>query len=135
VALELVRLILRRGAVVGRRGASLAIIPNPDQLLPVHRASRKIGFSSSNRLQRSMNKKIRLRIALIISAFALYRAFMHIHRIQTGCIQLGDHQRCSFENAANFEGLMNLDLLFTCGWVAGAVLCWIAVVQSGKEPR
>jgi len=82
-----------------------------------------------------MNKKIRLRVALIISAVAIYRAFTYVQQIQTGCIQLGNHERCSFENAANFEGLLNLDLLFMCGWVAGAVPCWIAVVQADKEPR
>lgn len=82
-----------------------------------------------------MSKKIRLRVALIISAVAIYRAFAYVQHIQTGCVPLGDHQRCSFENTANFEGLLNLDLLFTCGWVAAAVLCWIAFVQRDKKPR
>ncbi|SAL33627.1 hypothetical protein AWB69_03027 [Caballeronia udeis] len=79
-----------------------------------------------------MNKKIRLRVTLAISAFAIYRVFTYVRQVQTGCIQIGNHQRCSFENTANFEGLQNVDLLFTCGWVAGAVLCWIGVVQTGK---
>ncbi|WP_323122304.1 hypothetical protein [Burkholderia alba] len=83
-----------------------------------------------------MNMKLRVRIALIISVFAAYRAYEHVQRILAGCIDYGEHQRCSFENADNFEGWLNLDLLFTCGWIAAAVLCWIGIMQQpGKNPR
>lgn len=82
-----------------------------------------------------MNTKTRIRIALVISAFSFYRAFMHVDRILTGCIQFSDHQLCSFENESNFQGLLDLDLFFTCGWVAAAVLCWAAVAQSGRRRR
>jgi hypothetical protein len=94
----------------------------------------KIALRSSNRLQ-GMDKKIRVRVALIISAVACYRVFTHVHQIATECIQIGQSKRCSFENAANFEGLQNLDLLFTCGWVSGAVLCWFFVAQASNKPR
>jgi hypothetical protein len=80
-----------------------------------------------------MNKKIRLRVALVISVLSIYRIFRYLQDIQTGCIQLGNHQLCSFENEANFDGLLNLYLLFTCGWAAGAVLCWFAFARAGKE--
>lgn len=87
-------------------------------------------------MREPISKKIRVRIALILSAFALYHVYKHIVEIQTGCIQVNSHQqRCSFENAANFEGLLNLDLLFMCGWVAGAVVSWIGVVQANRKPR
>ncbi|QDQ85788.1 hypothetical protein FNZ07_32965 [Paraburkholderia megapolitana] len=80
-----------------------------------------------------MNKKKWLRVALIITAVALYRVYTYVHHIQTGCMQVGAHQRCRFENAANFEGLLHVDLLFTCGWVAGAILCWLAFMWSRKK--
>ena len=80
-----------------------------------------------------MPKNIRLRVALIISAVALYRTVIHVHRIVTGCMELGNHLRCSFENETNYQGLLDLDLLFTCGWVAAAVLCWMSFAQAAKK--
>jgi hypothetical protein len=80
-----------------------------------------------------MRKNIRLRVALIISAVALFRVAVHLHRIVTGCMELGNHLRCSFENERNFQGLLDLDLFVTCGWVAGAVICWMSFAQAGKK--
>jgi hypothetical protein len=80
-----------------------------------------------------MPKNIRLRVALIISAVAIYRVAVHLHRIVTGCMELGSRLHCSFENERNFQGLLDLDLFVTCGWVAGAVVCWMSVAQVAKK--
>ncbi|WP_322024040.1 hypothetical protein [Burkholderia sp. BCC1977] len=82
-----------------------------------------------------MKKNIRLRLAIITSAFAVYNVYMHFQQLVSGCMWVRGHQRCSFENSGNFEGLMDLDLMITCCWVASAVMCWVAVVQSARKPE
>jgi hypothetical protein len=82
-----------------------------------------------------MNKKNRIRVALVISASAIYHTFGYVRHIQTGCMQLNGHQICSFENPDNFAGLLNLDLLFSCGWLAGALICWIGLIRSSKTTQ
>ncbi|CAB3751893.1 hypothetical protein GQ57_05195 [Burkholderia sp. MSh2] len=81
-----------------------------------------------------MKKSIRLRFTVIASAFAVYSVYMHIQQLVSGCVWVRGHQRCSFENSANFEGWMDLDLMITCCWVAAAVVGWIAVAQAAKKP-
>ncbi|HKT63596.1 hypothetical protein [Burkholderia sp. 22313] len=82
-----------------------------------------------------MKTNIRLRIAIIASAFAVYHVFMHVQWVVSGCIEFVGRRHCSFENSANFEGMMDFDLLLTCAWVAGAVMAWFAVAQQApKKP-
>ncbi|MGS0891302.1 hypothetical protein ACVBGC_01880 [Burkholderia stagnalis] len=80
-------------------------------------------------------KNLRFRATLICSFFAVYHVFMHIQSIASGCIMFSGRQRCSFENSRNFEGVMNLDLMITCMWVAGAVVGWITVMEARKKPE
>ncbi|WP_175918049.1 hypothetical protein [Burkholderia pyrrocinia] len=80
-----------------------------------------------------MKTSIRLRVAIITSAFAVFNVYMHIQQFISGCIWVRGHQRCSFENSANFEGWMDLDLLVTCCWVAGAVMGWVAVAEAARK--
>lgn len=82
-----------------------------------------------------MKKSMSLRVAVIASAVAVYSVYMHIDQLISGCMWVRGRQRCSFENSANFEGWMNLDLLVTCCWVAAAVVGWISVVQVTKKPE
>ncbi|WP_446901635.1 hypothetical protein [Burkholderia sp. YIM B11467] len=81
-----------------------------------------------------MKNSTRLRVAVIISAFAVFNVYMHVQQFISGCVWVRGHHRCSFENSANFEGWMDLDLMITCCWVAAAAVSWIAVVQSAKKP-
>jgi hypothetical protein len=48
-------------------------------------------------------------------------------------MELGNHLRCSFENERNFQGLLDLDLFVTCGWVAGAVICYAPARQLIRQ--
>ncbi|AXF23393.1 hypothetical protein CUJ89_23495 [Burkholderia pyrrocinia] len=81
-----------------------------------------------------MKKNIPLRLAVITSAFAVYNVYMHIQQFISGCMWVRGHHRCSFENSTNFQGLMDLDLMITCCWVAAAVVGWIAVAQAPRKP-
>ncbi|KVF78225.1 hypothetical protein QZM18_03835 [Burkholderia diffusa] len=81
-----------------------------------------------------MKTTIRLRVAIITSAFAVYHVFMHVQGVATGCIAFLGSRHCSFENSANFEGMMDLDLLLTCAWVAGAMMGWFAIARAPKKP-
>ncbi|KUZ00936.1 MULTISPECIES: hypothetical protein [unclassified Burkholderia] len=81
-----------------------------------------------------MKTTTRLRVAIIASAFAVYHIFMHVQWVASGCIAFLGSRHCSFENSANFEGMMDLDLLLTCAWVAGAVMGWFAVARAQKKP-
>ena len=81
-----------------------------------------------------MNKS--KKFALIASAFTvfgLYKLVVSFYDSQTGCIQFRTHQTCSFENAENFQNLLNIELLFACGWIAGAVVCWMVAAQARKD--
>ncbi|WP_175774425.1 hypothetical protein [Burkholderia anthina] len=80
-----------------------------------------------------MKTNIRLRVAIIMSAVAVYHVFMHVQWVMSGCIEFLGRQHCSFENGANFEGMMNFDLLLTCAWVAGAVMGWFTVARTPKK--
>ncbi|WGY71905.1 hypothetical protein KEC55_18995 [Burkholderia cepacia] len=80
-----------------------------------------------------MKKSMSLRVAVIASAVAAFSIYMHIDQLISGCMWVRGRQRCSFENSANFEGWMNLDLLVTCCWVATAVVGWMTFAQSGKQ--
>lgn len=78
------------------------------------------------------------KLALLASAFtalSLYKLFVVFQEMQSGCIQFQTHQTCSFENAENFQGLLDLELLFACGWLAGAAVCWMAAAQTYKNER
>ncbi|RFU46454.1 hypothetical protein D0B32_15610 [Paraburkholderia sp. DHOC27] len=74
-------------------------------------------------------------IALALTLFGLYKLFVVFHDTYTGCIQFQTHQTCSFENAENFQNLLNLELLFACSWVAAAAVCWMTVLQGKKKAR
>ncbi|KWE31009.1 hypothetical protein [Burkholderia territorii] len=80
-----------------------------------------------------MKTTIRLRVAIIASAFVVYHVFMHIQWVASGCIEFLGSRHCSFENTANFESMMDFDLLVTCAWVAGAVMAWLAVARAPKK--
>ncbi|AOK07699.1 hypothetical protein LGM90_04470 [Burkholderia sp. AU28942] len=80
-----------------------------------------------------MKTPVRLRVAIIASTFAFYHVFMHVQWIVSGCIEFHGSRYCSFENTANFEGMMDFDLLLTCAWVAGAVMAWFAVARAPKK--
>lgn len=82
----------------------------------------------------SMKTSISLRVAVIASAVAVYSIYMHIQQLISGCMWVRGHRRCSFENSVNFQGLMDLDLMITCCWVAAAVVGWISVAQRTKKP-
>ncbi|MCR4468667.1 hypothetical protein [Burkholderia sp. SCN-KJ] len=81
-----------------------------------------------------MKTTLRLRVAIIASAFAVYHIFMHVQWVASGCIEFRGSRHCSFENSENFEGMMDFDLLLTCAWVAGAMMAWFAVARSSKKP-
>ncbi|MGU7810601.1 hypothetical protein [Burkholderia sp. AW49-1] len=81
-----------------------------------------------------MKTTTRLRVAIIASAFAVYHIFMHVQWVASGCIAFLGSRHCSFENSANFEGMMDLDLLLTCAWVAGAMMGWFAVARAPRKP-
>lgn len=80
-----------------------------------------------------MKTPLRLRAAIIVSAFAVYHVFMHAQWVASGCIEFRGSRHCSFENSENFEGMMNVDLLLTCAWVAGAMMAWFAVARAPKK--
>ncbi|RKU05178.1 hypothetical protein C7H84_03290 [Burkholderia sp. Nafp2/4-1b] len=80
-----------------------------------------------------MKPTTRLRVAIIASAFAVYHVFMHIQWVASGCIEFLGGRHCSFENSANFEGMMDVDLLLTCAWVAGAMMAWFSVARAPKK--
>lgn len=80
-----------------------------------------------------MKKSIRLRVAVIASAFAVFNVYMHVQQLISGCVWVRGHQRCSFENSANFESWMDLDLMVTCCWVAAALVGWFAVARPEKQ--
>ena len=80
------------------------------------------------------SKKFAL-IAVAFTAFGLYKLFVVFQDMQTGCIQFQTHQTCSYENAENFQGLLDLELRFACGWAAGAVVCWMVAAQAKKKER
>ncbi|AFQ50510.1 hypothetical protein [Burkholderia cepacia] len=81
-----------------------------------------------------MKTNIRLRVAIIASAFAFYHVFMHVQWVVSGCIEFLGSRHCSFENTANFEGMMDFDLLLTCAWVAGALMGWFTIARAPKKP-
>ncbi|MFP3566162.1 hypothetical protein [Paraburkholderia sp. SIMBA_030] len=80
------------------------------------------------------SKKFAL-LALVFTVWGLYKLFVVFQDAQTGCIQFRTHQTCSFENAANFQSLLDLELMFACGWAAGAVVCWMVAAQAKKKER
>jgi hypothetical protein len=80
------------------------------------------------------SKKFAL-IASAITAFGVYKLFVVLQDTQTGCIQFPTHQTCSYENAGNFQGLLDLQLMFACAWIAGAVVCWMVAAQAKKKER
>ncbi|AFJ88552.1 hypothetical protein QZM46_09015 [Burkholderia vietnamiensis] len=80
-----------------------------------------------------MKTTLRLRVAVIASAFAVYHVFMHVQWIVSGCIEFLGSRRCSFENDSNFERMMNVDLLLTCAWTAGAAMAWFAVARARRK--
>lgn len=80
------------------------------------------------------SKKLAL-LAVAFTIYGLYKLFLFFHDTQTGCIQFQTHQTCSFENAENFQTLLNLELMFACGWIAGAVVCWMVVAQTRRNER
>ncbi|RKE36941.1 hypothetical protein B0G76_3161 [Paraburkholderia sp. BL23I1N1] len=83
-----------------------------------------------------MNKSKKLALlALALTALGLYKLFTVANDAQSGCIQFRTHQTCSFENASNFQGLLDLELMFACGWAAGAVVCWMVAAQAKKNER
>jgi len=80
-----------------------------------------------------MKKSISLRVAVIASAVAVYSVYMHIQQLISGCMWVRGHQRCSFENSTNFQGLMDLDLMITCCWVAAAVVGGFPLRRARKS--
>ncbi|WP_175674171.1 hypothetical protein [Burkholderia ambifaria] len=80
-----------------------------------------------------MKTTIPLRVAVIASAFAVYHVFMHVQWVISGCIEFLHGRHCSFENSANFEAMMDFDLLVTCAWVAGAAMAWFSVARAPKK--
>ncbi|AXL50811.1 hypothetical protein DSC91_003192 [Paraburkholderia caffeinilytica] len=74
-------------------------------------------------------------LASAVTALGLYKLFVFFQDVQTGCIQFQTHQTCSYENAENFQGLLDLELMFACGWAAGAVICWMVAAQAKKSER
>ncbi|MFM0221358.1 hypothetical protein [Paraburkholderia dipogonis] len=83
-----------------------------------------------------MKKPTKLALfALAFTMFGLYKLFVVFQYAQTGCIQFRTHRTCSYENAENFQSLFDLELMFACGWAAGAVVCWMVAAQAQKKER
>ncbi|MCC5028427.1 hypothetical protein [Burkholderia dolosa] len=80
-----------------------------------------------------MKTPLRLRVTIIASAFAVYHVFMHLRWAGSGCIQFLGRQHCQFENGANFDAMMDVDLMLTCAWLAGAVMGWLGVVHARRK--
>ncbi|WNC93236.1 hypothetical protein RI103_20710 [Paraburkholderia sp. FT54] len=80
------------------------------------------------------SKKLAL-LALSFTMFGLYKLFVVFQDAQTGCIQFRTHQTCRYENAENFQSLFDLELMFACGWAAGAVVCWMIAAQAQKKEQ
>ncbi|MFM0707934.1 hypothetical protein PQR10_10620 [Paraburkholderia phytofirmans] len=79
-------------------------------------------------------KKLAL-LALAFTMFGLYKLFVVFQDMQTGCIQFQTHRTCSYENAENFQGMLDLELMLACAWAAGAVVCWMVAAQAHKQER
>lgn len=81
-----------------------------------------------------MNKSKKLAlIALALTALGLYKLVAAFYDSQSGCIQFRTHQTCSFENAENFQNLLNIELFSACGWIAGAAVCWMVAAQARRN--
>jgi hypothetical protein len=93
-----------------------------------------IQLDQTNGSVMNKSKKFAL-VAVAFTMYGLHKLFVVFHDSQTGCIQFRTHRTCSFENAANFQNLLNLELLFACGWVAGAAVCWMVAAQAREKRR
>lgn len=65
-----------------------------------------------------------LLIARFLSAIALWKLGMHFWSWHSGCFSTRTHVRCEDTDAYGFDVLMNVDLIFTCLWTAGAIVAW-----------
>ena len=80
------------------------------------------------------SKKLAL-LAVTFTAWGLYKLCAVFQDMQAGCIQFQTHKTCSFENAENFQSLLDVELMFACAWAAGAVICWIVTVEAQRKER
>jgi hypothetical protein len=76
-----------------------------------------------------------LLIARVLSAIAVWKLGVHFWRWYSGCISTGTHVRCEDTDAYGFDTLMNVDLLLTCLWTAGALAAWYFYFSKKSKPK